>query len=559
MKKNKLILFVIFVILIAIGGMSYYKNNSLRRAENNPKFFYGMTIETETEKTLFADKKVLVFVPHEDDDVNLMGGLLENYVKYGSAVYVVFASNGDYCNLAELRLQEAINVLEGHYGIPRKHIIFLGYGDEYKEGETHLYHAHPTEIVTSYNNKNHTYGTQDIRPYKEEYYTRENYKRDYYEIIQSIKPDTIFCVDMDMHSDHKLVSLIFEEVMGDILKEDQLYHPEVYKGFCYFGAWLGDYDFVDGENIKSIHYSGGENMEDNPVYRWADRVRMPVSFESVSLELKDSSTYEALSYYWTQDANSHAPAIVNGDKVFWKRRTDNLAMGASIVTSSGNVEALNDFKLVDTSQIRGGTWDSGIWIPDYSDDNPTITLSWEEEKTITSLKLYDNPSLNDNILGVAVKIGEKTIAEYGPLCVYGADTNICLDNVKTNQLTIELLEKEGENAGLLEIEAFGEEKDAKQRILKLMDENEDFAYNYQVDSNNCAILMVYEGGDKPTKGSLSDLSEFSVALCGTEDGQVKVEGNKIVVFCPDGEKGTLLLMDKDRKKIYDVTFIRGID
>ena len=69
--------------------------------------------------------------------------------------------------------------------------------------------------------------------------------------------------------------------------------------------------------------------------------------------------------------------------------------------------------------------------------------------------------------------------------------------------------------------------------------------------------MVYEGGDKPTKGSLSDLSEFSVALCGTENGQVKVEGNKIVVFCPDGEKGTLLLMDKDRKKIYDVTFIRG--
>ena len=52
---------MIFVILIAIGGMSYYKNNRLRRAENNPKFSYGMTIETETEKTLFADKKGACF------------------------------------------------------------------------------------------------------------------------------------------------------------------------------------------------------------------------------------------------------------------------------------------------------------------------------------------------------------------------------------------------------------------------------------------------------------------------------------------------------------------
>ena len=41
----------------------------------------------ETERnTVFSGKKVMFFAPHEDDEINLYGGVIEQYVKSGSEV-----------------------------------------------------------------------------------------------------------------------------------------------------------------------------------------------------------------------------------------------------------------------------------------------------------------------------------------------------------------------------------------------------------------------------------------------------------------------------------------
>ena len=37
----------------------------------------------------------MILVPHEDDEINLAGGVIEEYLKHGSEVYVVFSTNGD--------------------------------------------------------------------------------------------------------------------------------------------------------------------------------------------------------------------------------------------------------------------------------------------------------------------------------------------------------------------------------------------------------------------------------------------------------------------------------
>ena len=46
-------------------------------------------------------QKVLVIVPHEDDEINVAGSVMYSYVQKGADVYCVFTTNGDYSFTAE--------------------------------------------------------------------------------------------------------------------------------------------------------------------------------------------------------------------------------------------------------------------------------------------------------------------------------------------------------------------------------------------------------------------------------------------------------------------------
>ena len=73
-----------------------------------------------------AGQKVLVIVPHEDDEINLAGSMIYTYVQKGAEVYCAFTTNGDYSFAASTRLYEAEQSLQ-KLGVTK--IFFLGYGD----------------------------------------------------------------------------------------------------------------------------------------------------------------------------------------------------------------------------------------------------------------------------------------------------------------------------------------------------------------------------------------------------------------------------------------------
>ena len=77
-----------------------------------------------------ADTNVLVLVPHEDDEINLMRDLLVSLQNCGATVYVAYTTNGDYSVPANVRYKEAIESLR-ILGISKEQIIFLGYGDSF--------------------------------------------------------------------------------------------------------------------------------------------------------------------------------------------------------------------------------------------------------------------------------------------------------------------------------------------------------------------------------------------------------------------------------------------
>ena len=129
---------------------------------------------------VYANHDVLVIVPHEDDEVCLLGGVFEAYVRAGSTVRVVFVTNGDSFggDSGQVRIREAIAALS-IVGIPEENVIFLGYGDQWRPKRSHIYHADSDEQMTSHGGFQATYSTPSHPAYHNGTpYTRSNLKAD---------------------------------------------------------------------------------------------------------------------------------------------------------------------------------------------------------------------------------------------------------------------------------------------------------------------------------------------------------------------------------------------
>ena len=140
--------------------------------------------------SLFDNKKVMIIIPHQDDDINLMCGLIEQYTENNSEVSVIFTTNGDYYDKSEIRAAEALSVLTS-LGVQGDNIYYLGFGDQWTPqvfGEKTVQHIYnsvdPDVIWESYYGATSTYGTESINCYSDLPYTRNNFLHSIQSIIQ---------------------------------------------------------------------------------------------------------------------------------------------------------------------------------------------------------------------------------------------------------------------------------------------------------------------------------------------------------------------------------------
>lgn len=499
-----------------------------------------------TSVDFFSDKKVMVVVPHEDDDLNLTSGIIENYVKCGSEIYPVFVTNGDYFGLGEERIEEAIKCWK-YIGVPESNVSFLGYGDGWNEKDVHIYNAEADKPLISHIGNRETYGISTHLSYHEgNVYTNRNYRNDLKNLLLFIKPDTIFVSDYDAHSDHIAVSLVFEQVMGEILKETESYKPIVYKGFAYSTAWKAPEDFY------FINAFSSKEPEGFMIYDWEDRVRIPVSTSSLSRSVFSTSTYQELSVYDSQKANSHATRIVNSDKVFWQRRTDSLLNQASIWTSSGNKALLNDFRILDNNNVNDLEHDpyDGVWVPSNDDTEKKIRITMNKSVDVSQIVLYDHPSAENNITNIKISFDDGTSLKTGELNKNGTATVIKTDKKGIKQFTIEVLSGEGSKYGLSEIEAFGSAKQETDTFIKLVDDNMNFIYDYITDEE--CVLSLYSNNY-----NIADLTEENYTLsCDNNKCICKIKENKLYVKCPYNECATITVKEKS-SNLYDTVIIRN--
>ena len=541
--------FLLTTVLLAVGWLTVWFLHKRYNSTAVARETRYADVETGKE-ALYSGKRVMLIVPHEDDDLNVLGGVTEEYVRHGSEVFVVFMTNGDYHCAGEIRIAEAIDLYR-YLGVPEDHVIFLGYGDHMKTENYHFYNAPLDEVFTSSAGKSATYALDTHPPFRSEHpYTRRNLMQDMKDVILEKKPEIIYCVDFDRHWDHRCCSLIFDRVMGTLLKEVPDYTPAVFKGFGYSTAWYAQADFFETNILSTQNFQTSLFGQQPEVYRWSERVRLPVLPGSLSRSLPGSELYTELGYYASQGATDHAASVINGDKVFWKRSTDSLGRNASVSASSGDAEKLTDFMILDTDDLLdlGHMPCDGAWIPDETDPEKTAFVELESPEDVYELVLYDNPSEDDNILNARVSFDNGGSFETGPLDPGGAATRLFPDVQQVQSFQITVLETEGACAGITELEAFTEPAAQTPTFIKIMDTNGDFAYDYQTDREGKAVFVLYSDGVIPAP----DHDAYEVACEGSHCSADLEEGTLVVRVA---EKETCKLTVKHKASGFSDTIM----
>lgn len=298
------------------------------------------------------NKSVLVIVPHEDDEINLMGGLLPLLVEKGMDVNICFITNGDFEFPGQLRIAEAISALQW-LGISSDKVFFLGYPDASNKISKSLYGS--DEIIKS-KRETHTYGSehrQDFRMMlsgKHSPYTYPALKKDIRDIILFLQPDLIFCSDMDPHHDHKLASLAFEESIEDALRQKTTYRPLIFKGFAYSTSYDSVSDLFKGMNILPTQKPNRKDEKlDNPLFSWEDRVRFPVSERVLGFDKTKNVLVKAIFEHKSQFFAKRVGSVINSDVVFWRLPIKSRKVRSYKVDKRCDLETEVKYTLLDNS------------------------------------------------------------------------------------------------------------------------------------------------------------------------------------------------------------------
>lgn len=548
-KKKRAVLIVLMALVLAVLAVVCVYETELNKLDSNDG------VDNSFYDSQFKNKKVMVIVPHEDDDLLISGQVLPPMYKNGADVRVVFATNGDKRVSAYTRQSEACNALE-KLGIPREKVIFLGYPDG-----TQLYVGKKAFSFSS--GWDHTYAGKGFKDYHFDRfgthakYTAENMVDDIESVVLEYRPDYILAIDFDTHTDHRGVSISFEKAMERILKKESGYTPKVLKCFGYSLAWKSKPDFY-ALNIKSTVMQDREKNNDPsyetdvPQYRWNNRVRLPIDKKSLSHSILRCSGYKALSEHLSQYAYCYSERIINGDSVYWNRRTDSLTYNADISVSSGDASLLNDFRLIGVGNRTAGPnvkLENCVSRFDKNDAQKTVTVKFDSPKTVSCVSLYDNFGLNSNILGGVITFSDGSKVEVPALNADGSETRVVFEpKHNITSFTFKVTEYEGV-AGLDEIEAFeNADYDMGFSLIKLKNaDTDDYIYNYLITPDEKSLnLGVYLSN--PNAG-------YTIKII--EGDGVKLEGNTLV-FDDDFEKCTVRAELNGDPSTYDQITVKRL-
>ena len=427
--------------------------------------------------------KVLLIVPHQDDELFVGGGLLKLFADSGDyEINVVFTTDGDFFPWeGEVRLRESLRVLTELYGIEDKNISFLGYGDCWC-GNMHLYNLPDSRVVRSSCGRCETYGIaghedfRKIKSGKHSLYCRDNFKSDLKELLSDIMADIIIAVDYDKHPDHKAASLIAEECIGELLREHLDYQPLVLKRFAYDGVWKGKADFFDFLHRRTVL----SQLEASP-YLEEDKICIGMPPECSTPYLRHNFFYRVAKCYRTQEVWQKADEVINVDEVYFKRNTDNLLYEAKLTASSGQAEFLRDFKLYDCGDVlqKDFVLKECAWLPDGTDLDRKLHIHFKQPRTIAQINLYalGNPG-QDKLEGEFI-FDNGMCLQTGSICLNGKKNKLTLESKSgISDIDFCITNSVGRSVGITELEILSQRDDeVPEELREYIFQGDSFRYS----------------------------------------------------------------------------------
>lgn len=508
----------------------------------------------------YDNLKVLVFVPHQDDEINTVGTLLYSLAQCKAQITLVYATNGDWEHTAEVRFKEAVNAV-GILGVTEDNIYFMGYGDTLNSNDkSHIFY-HKNTVARSPAGHTETYGTDThpdfafLHEKQHHSYTSENYLNDLLSIIRKTEADIIIATDFDHHADHRMLSLYLDKAIGIIRKENPSYSPEIWKRFAYPLAYnaVADYSSVNNAETKrpviGVTNDYVYDMIGSFYYIWKDRIRFPVPKIARVSRLWDNIICNALEQHKSQRIIAKSKRLLNSDEIFWSRRTDSISHTAQVSVSSGNGTCLNDFMVynVDNVDVVVPEFTNCCWKPETEDPDKRAEFKWNKPVSIAKMILYGAVSADSKINAVQITLSNGFSKIVTDLPQNGNPLEISLgiqENITS--CTLRILSVSGNNYGISECEIYSSTAFISKVLpfCKILI-GDNFVYDYFVNKKVTTIpLTVY------TYGITGNIT-FTI-----EKGKSIIRDGK--VFLDKSDKEIIIKAQNEDNTVWDIIVIKRL-
>lgn len=285
----------LFLCLILVFDYAYCQQAPLQPAQE-----FGINALEPIKK----NDRILILAPHPDDETIGCAGIIQEALKAGADIHVVYLTNGDhnefafivykkeliltkgeFIQMGELRKKEAVKAMK-LLGLNETELVFLGYPDfgtfnifkDYWQSERPF-----RDFLTRISSVPYKGGLSYGAPYK-----AENILDDLERVLRLYNPTKIFVSHpADVNVDHKSLYLFLEVALADL--DWELPRPKIYPYLIHCVGWP-----LPRHYRPELSLSPPKKFLDSPI-RWSE-----YKLSAVELEKK----YQAILSYRSQTASS---------------------------------------------------------------------------------------------------------------------------------------------------------------------------------------------------------------------------------------------------------------
>lgn len=273
--------------------------------------------------------RLLVVVPHPDDEALLTAGLIRRAVLEGKQVSVAIVTNGDYLcgdhSKGEARLRESLRALT-ELGVPPGQIYLLGYPDTGFEPEVsflaQLWTAPAdklfpsTAAAQSYALPDHPDWCMQHSGYHAPY-TRAAFCRDLQALLAACRPDLVVTTaEADLHGDHSALCRFVRQAVRTLPPP----LPTVWVGMVHSPdgdlCWPRLTDALTGFEPPATDWGAALD--------WERRICVPLPDAMTAARTADSQKYKLIAGYTTAlnpdepEVCDYLLAFAKQEEIFWE-------------------------------------------------------------------------------------------------------------------------------------------------------------------------------------------------------------------------------------------------